>query len=67
MWAGAPGRLTWKAYSTMSTPMDREAADRIGAAADRDPDSPTARSGFDERADAAADRNEPDDYDYDED
>ncbi|MBN6040034.1 hypothetical protein [Amycolatopsis sp. 195334CR] len=32
----------------MSTPMDRDAADRISAAADRDPDSPTATSGFDE-------------------
>ncbi|MEU5836344.1 hypothetical protein ABZ820_22120 [Streptomyces diacarni] len=42
------------------TPMDREAADRIADAAERDPDSPTATSGFDERADAAADRNEDD-------
>ena len=33
-----------------STPMDHAAADRIGAAADRDPQSPTARAGFDERA-----------------
>lgn len=41
-----------------STPMDRESADRIGEAAERDPDSATATSGFDERADAAADRNE---------
>lgn len=49
-----------------STPMDRESADRIGAAAGRDPDSPTATSGFDDRADAAADRNDSDD-DYDED
>ncbi len=40
------------------TPMDRESADRIGAAADRDPESPTSTSGFDDRADAAADRNE---------
>lgn len=40
------------------TPMDREAADRIAAAAERDPQSPTATSGFDERADAAATRNE---------
>ncbi|MEV6071987.1 hypothetical protein AB0L82_36065 [Nocardia sp. NPDC052001] len=39
-------------------PMDREAADRIAAAAERDPDSPTAQSGFDERAAEAADRNE---------
>ncbi|WP_280393803.1 hypothetical protein [Nocardia brasiliensis] len=42
-------------------PMDRESADRISAAAERDPDSPTAQSGFDERAEAAADRNESDD------
>ncbi|MGY1946207.1 MULTISPECIES: hypothetical protein [Nocardia] len=40
--------------------MDRESADRIGAAAERDPSSPTATSGFAERADAAADRNEAD-------
>ena len=46
-----------------STPMDHEAADRIGTAADRDPGSTTASSGFDGRADAAADRNEPDPYD----
>ncbi|WP_020634991.1 hypothetical protein [Amycolatopsis alba] len=45
------------------TPMDREAADRISAAADRNPASPTAESGFDDRAQAAADRN--DDYDED--
>ncbi|MFJ9371598.1 hypothetical protein ACIRRA_45450 [Nocardia sp. NPDC101769] len=42
-------------------PMDREAADRIAAAAERDPDSPTAQSGFDERAAEAADRNDEDD------
>lgn len=41
------------------TPMDREAADRISDAADRDPGSVTARDGFDERAQAAADRNDP--------
>ncbi|WP_405159849.1 hypothetical protein OG203_25735 [Nocardia sp. NBC_01499] len=44
-----------------STPMDREAADRIGEAAERDPDGATASSGFADRADAAADRNEDDD------
>lgn len=35
------------------------------AAADRDPQGPTAQSGFDDRAEAAADRNDPpyDDYD----
>lgn len=41
--------------------MDREAADRIGEAAERDPDGATASSGFADRADAAADRNEDDD------
>jgi hypothetical protein len=48
-------------------PMDHQAADRISAAADRDPSSPTAASGFDDRAQQAADRNDPpldrDDYD----
>ena len=48
-------------------PMDREAADRIAAAAQRDPQSPTAQSGFDERAAVAAERNEPEPYDEDED
>ncbi|MGH3192535.1 MAG: hypothetical protein ACRDPY_39825 [Streptosporangiaceae bacterium] len=43
------------------TPMGHDAADRISAAAARDPDSPTAQSGFDERAQAAADRNDEDD------
>jgi hypothetical protein len=47
--------------------MDHQAADRISAAANRDPDSPTATSGFDDRAQHAADRNDPpqdpDDYD----
>jgi hypothetical protein len=33
-----------------STPMDREAADRISEAAQRDPSSDTAQSGFDVRA-----------------
>jgi hypothetical protein len=46
-----------------STSMDHESADRISAAADRDPDSPTATSGFDDRAQQAAGRNDPDDYD----
>jgi hypothetical protein len=40
------------------TPMDHDAADRIAAAADRDPDSATAQSGFDDRAQDAADRND---------
>lgn len=45
-----------------STPMDHESADRISAAAQRDPESPTAQSGFDDRAQAAADRkDDPDD------
>jgi hypothetical protein len=48
-----------------STPMTHAAADRIGAAADRDPQSPTAQSGFDDRAEAAADRNDPSYDDYD--
>jgi hypothetical protein len=38
--------------------MDHSAADRISAAACQDPDSPTAQSGFDDRAQAAADRND---------
>jgi hypothetical protein len=45
--------------------MDHESADRISAAAQRHPDSPTAASGFDERAQDAAERNESIDlYDY---
>lgn len=49
-----------------STPMDHESADRISAAACHDPGSPTATSGFNDRAQDAADRNEPQDlYDYD--
>ncbi|MFI6031629.1 hypothetical protein [Amycolatopsis magusensis] len=50
--AGMGSRL-----ESMSTPMDHDSADRISAAADRDPDSPTATSGFDDRAQDAADRN----------
>lgn len=46
-----------------STPMDHDAADRISAAADKDPDSPTAVSGFDDRAQDAADQNDPQDND----
>jgi hypothetical protein len=41
--------------------MDHGAADRIYAASERDPQSTTAQSGFADRAEAAADRN--DDYD----
>jgi hypothetical protein len=44
--------------------MDHAAVGRISAAADN-PASPTAQSGFDERAEAATDRNDPYDYDYD--
>jgi hypothetical protein len=43
------------------TPMDHDAASRISAAAARDPESPTAQSGFGDRAEAAADRNGQDD------
>lgn len=39
--------------------MDHEAADRISTAAEHDPGSSTAQSGFDERAQAAADSNDP--------
>jgi hypothetical protein len=46
--------------------MDHDAAGRISEAAQRDQDSPTAQSGFDERAEAAATRND-DDYDDDDD
>lgn len=50
-----------------STPMSHDDADRIAAAAAADPDSPTALSGFDDRAQDAADHNEGDDYDSDDD
>jgi hypothetical protein len=43
------------------TPTDHNAADRISAVPGRDPDSPTAQSGFDDRAQAAAGRNDHDD------
>ncbi|MFC3520129.1 hypothetical protein ACFONH_12425 [Streptomonospora nanhaiensis] len=46
--------------------MDKEAAARIQSAGAKDPDSDTARSGFDERAQSAADRRENED-DEDED
>ncbi|APE34737.1 hypothetical protein BOX37_13150 [Nocardia mangyaensis] len=45
----------------MSTPMDREAADRISEPAERDAESASATSGSAEPAEAAADRNEEDD------
>ncbi|MBX9386935.1 hypothetical protein ACFPZ0_00635 [Streptomonospora nanhaiensis] len=48
------------------TDMDKEAAARIQSAGAKDPDSDTARSGFDERAQSAADRRENED-DEDED
>lgn len=40
------------------TPMDKESASRIQSAADRDRDSDSAKSGFSERAQSAADRAE---------
>ena len=49
------------------TPMDHEAADRISAAAARDPESPTAQTGFDERAQASASSNDQADDDDDDD
>ncbi|MGW0330163.1 hypothetical protein [Nocardia sp. NPDC003183] len=54
----------WKVI-VMGKDMDRESADRIIAAAERDPDSSTATSGFPDRADAAATRNEEDEEDED--
>jgi hypothetical protein len=42
-----------------------EAADRIADATTRDPNSPTATSGFPERADTAAQRNADEDDDED--
>lgn len=50
-----------------STPMDHDASDRISAAAGRDPENPAAITGFDERAEAAAERNAPSFDEYDED
>lgn len=50
-----------EAVMSKQVQMDQEAADRINAAAAADPDSPTAQTGFDDRARDAADRNEPDD------
>jgi hypothetical protein len=48
--------------------MDHESADRISAAARRDPDSPTATSGFDDRAQQAAGRDDAEEpYDCDDD
>jgi hypothetical protein len=44
-----------------STPMDREAADRISRAAWNNPDSDSAKDRFPERAQDAADKNEEDD------
>ena len=42
------------------TPMDKEDAARIQSAADRDPSSDSATSGFAERAQSAADRADDD-------
>lgn len=47
----------------MAREMDSDAAERIADAAERDPDSPTAVSGFDERAADTADRSVGDAYD----
>ena len=41
--------------------MDKDAAARIQSAADRAPDSATARSGFDTRAQSSADRHASED------
>lgn len=43
--------------------MDKEAAARIQSAGARNPNSPTARDGFDRRAQSAADRADPEDGD----
>ena len=43
--------------------MDHESADRISAAAHRNPESPTAQSAFDDRVHAPADRNSDQDDD----
>jgi hypothetical protein len=47
------------------TPMDKDAASRIQSAAARDPESDSARSGFDSRAQATADQREHDDAEDD--
>lgn len=43
------------------TPMDKDDASRIQSAADRNPESDSASSGFAERAQSAADRADSDD------
>jgi hypothetical protein len=43
------------------TPMDKDAASRIQSAAARDPESDSARSGFDGRAQSTADQREHND------
>ncbi|WP_201294727.1 MULTISPECIES: hypothetical protein [unclassified Nocardiopsis] len=48
-----------------NTEMDKDAAARIQSAAARDPESDTAQSGFDSRAQSAADRREDEDTDDD--
>lgn len=62
---GANISVHYRKVIVMGKDMDRESADRIIAAADRDPDSPTATSGFADRADAAATRNDDDEEDED--
>ena len=54
-----PYRLQlWEDIMTKETPMNQEAASRIQSAADRNPNSDSAQSGFSERAQSAAARNE---------
>ncbi|TLW89230.1 hypothetical protein FFT09_22640 [Saccharomonospora piscinae] len=48
--------MSGKHGSDKSTPMSKEDASRIQSAADRNPDSDSARSGFAERAQSTADR-----------
>ncbi|WP_116247347.1 hypothetical protein [Nocardiopsis sp. FIRDI 009] len=49
------------------TDMDKDAAARIQSAAARDPESDTAQSGFDSRAQSAADRHQDEGEQDDED
>ncbi len=60
---GANNPVLFRKVIVVGKDMDRESADRISAAADRDPGSPTATSGFADRADAAATRNEDEEDD----
>lgn len=49
--------------SGSGTPMDKESASRIQSAADRDPESDSATSGFSARAQSTADRADEEDDD----